>query len=70
MHMRIEWGLCTLHHGIQISMEAILAATQRDPQNDWTATQNRVNYDHVFTQAPYHCHWHCFATEYMFFFFF
>ena len=26
-------------------------ATQRDPQNDWTATQNRVNYD-VFTQAP------------------
>ena len=26
-------------------------ATQRDPQNDWTATQNGVNYD-VFTQAP------------------
>ena len=26
-------------------------ATQRDPQNDWTATQNRVNYD-VFAQAP------------------
>ena len=25
--------------------------TQRDPQNDWTATQNRVNYD-VFAQAP------------------
>ena len=25
MHMRIKWGLCTLHHGIQISMEAILA---------------------------------------------
>ena len=25
-------------------------ATQRDPQNDWTATQNRVNYD-VFAQA-------------------
>ena len=24
---------------------------QRDPQNDWTATQNRVNYD-VFAQAP------------------
>ena len=23
---------------------------QRDPQNDWTATQNRVNY-HVFAQA-------------------
>ena len=28
-------------------------ATQRDPQNDWTATQNRVNYD-VFAQAPFH----------------
>ena len=27
-------------------------ATQRDPQNDWTATQNRVNYD-VFAHAPY-----------------
>ena len=27
-------------------------ATQRDPQNDWTATQNRVNYD-VFAQAPF-----------------
>ena len=26
-------------------------AIQRDPQNDWTATQNRVNYD-VFAQAP------------------
>ena len=26
-------------------------ATQRDPHNDWTATQNRVNYD-VFAQAP------------------
>ena len=26
-------------------------ATQRDPQNDWTATQNRVNYD-VFAQVP------------------
>ena len=26
-------------------------ATQRDRQNDWTATQNRVNYD-VFAQAP------------------
>ena len=26
-------------------------ATQRDPQNDWTATQKRVNYD-VIAQAP------------------
>ena len=25
-------------------------ATQRDPQNDWTATQNRVNYD-VFAHS-------------------
>ena len=30
-------------------------ATQRDPQNDWTATQNRVNYD-VFAQAPLSIH--------------
>ena len=29
-------------------------ATQRDPQNDWTATQNRVNYD-VFAQAHQNC---------------
>ena len=28
-------------------------ATQRDPQNDWTATQNRVNCD-VFAQAALH----------------
>ena len=28
-------------------------ATQRDPQNDWAATQNRVNYD-AFAQAPLH----------------
>ena len=27
-------------------------ATQRNSQNDWTATQNRVNYD-VFAQAPF-----------------
>ena len=46
-----RWGLSALRHGIQISMEAILLATQRDPQNDWTATQNGVNYD-VFAQAP------------------
>ena len=31
----------------------IWLAIQRDPQNDWTATQNRVNYD-VFAQAPFH----------------
>ena len=33
-------------------------ATQRDPQNDWTATQNGVNYD-VFAQAPLCCWWTC-----------
>ena len=32
-------------------MEAILLATQRDPENDWAATQNRVSYD-AFAQAP------------------
>ena len=26
-------------------MEPFWLATQLDPQNDWTATQNRVNYD-------------------------
>ena len=31
---------------------AFRLATQRDPQNDWTATQNRVNND-VFAQAPF-----------------
>ena len=30
-------------------------ATQRDPQNDWTAAQNRVNND-VFAQAPLTSH--------------
>ena len=48
----VKWGLCALRHGIQISMEAFFwLATQRDPRNDWTATQNRVNYG-VFAQAP------------------
>ena len=40
-------------------------ATQRDPQKDWTATQNhRVNYD-VFAQAPLdgHLDWLHFDTE-------
>ena len=30
-------------------------ATQRDPQNDWTATENRVNYD-VFAQPSLIAH--------------
>ena len=36
------------------SMEAILACNpvQRDPQNDWTATQRRVNCD-VFVLPPF-----------------
>ena len=32
-------------------MEAILACAQRDPQKDWTTTQNRVSYD-VFARGP------------------
>ena len=35
----------------KIQWKAFWLATQRDPQNDWTATQNRVNYD-VLAQAP------------------
>ena len=35
----------------KIQWKPFWLATQRDPQNDWTATQNRVNYD-VFAQAP------------------
>ena len=46
----VQWGLCALRHGIQISTKPFWLATQRDPQNDWTATQSRVNYD-IFTQA-------------------
>ena len=41
-------------------------ATQRDPQNDWTATENRVNYD-IFAQAPvmyqYHVKCICFLIS-------
>ena len=35
----------------KLQWKPLWLATQRDPQNDWTATQNRVNYD-VFAQAP------------------
>ena len=54
---RARWkknGACT--HYVMVSKfqwKPFRLATQRDPQNDWTATQNRVNYD-VFTQAPLH----------------
>ena len=47
-------GACA--HYVMVSKfqwKPIWLATQRDPQNDWTATQNRVNYD-VFAQAPPH----------------
>ena len=37
-------------------------ATQRDPQNDWTATQNRVSYD-VFAQAPFYLEKHTFQIS-------
>ena len=33
-------------------------ATQLYPQNDWSATQNRVKYD-VFAQAPFQVGQHC-----------
>ena len=45
-------GACA--HYVMVSKfqwKPLWLATQRDPQNDWTATQNRVNYD-VFAQAP------------------
>ena len=37
-------------------------ATQQDPQNDWTATQNPVNYD-VFAQAPFVSLTQCFTAR-------
>ena len=45
-------GACT--HYVMVSTfqwKPFCLATERDPQNDWTAAQNRVNYD-VFAQAP------------------
>ena len=47
--VRREWGLCALCHVSKSQWKPFWLATQRDPQNDWTATQNRVNYD-VFAQ--------------------
>ena len=47
-------GVCA--HYVMVSKfqwKPFWLATQRDPQNDWTATQNRVNYD-VLAQAPFH----------------
>ena len=47
----ISNGACA--HNVMVSKfqwKPFWLATQRDSQNDWTATQNRVNYD-VFAQA-------------------
>ena len=46
-----QWGLCALRHGIQFQWKPFWLVTQRDPQNDWTAAQNRV-IDDVFAQTP------------------
>ena len=51
-HLTFWDGACA--HYVMVSKfqwKPFWLATQRDPQNDWTATQNRVNYD-VFAQAP------------------
>ena len=52
-HSLMQWdGACA--HYVMVSKfqwKPFWLATQRDPQNDWTATQNRVNND-VFAQAP------------------
>ena len=48
----VQNGACA--HYVMVSTfqwKPFWLATQRDPQNDWTATPNRVNYD-VFAQAP------------------
>ena len=45
-------GACA--HYVMVSKfqwKSFWLATQRDPQNDWTATQNRANHD-IFEQAP------------------
>ena len=52
--VKLLWnGACA--HYVMVSKfqwKPFWLATQRDLQNDWTATQNRVNYD-VFAQAPF-----------------
>ena len=56
MRTCMGWGLCrSCAHYVMVSnfqWKPFWLATQLDPQNDWTATQNRVNYD-VFAQAPF-----------------
>ena len=51
--VRLLDGACV--HYIMVSKfqwKPFWLATQRDRQNDWTATQNRAKYD-VFAQAPF-----------------
>ena len=48
----LKYGACA--HYVMVTKfqwKPFWLATQRDPENDWTATQTRVNYD-VFAQAP------------------
>ena len=47
-----QWGLYALRHGIQNSMEAILACHSSIQKNDLTGWQNGVNCD-VFAQATF-----------------
>ena len=48
----IENGACAHYNMVSnFQWKPFWLATQRDAQNDWTATQNSVNYD-VFAQAP------------------
>ena len=55
----IQMGLVRITLYVMVSKfqwKPFWLATQRDPQNDWTATPNRVNYD-VFAQAPLIADW-------------
>ena len=54
MFQPAQWPGACAHHVVvsNFQWKPFWLATQRDPQNDWTATQNRVNYD-VLAQAPF-----------------
>ena len=64
-----ECGLCALRHGIQISMEAILACHPAR-STEWldchpiNLMQNCANYD-VFAQAPLYMSMHCVLTWFL-----
>ena len=55
----VDWSLYAVWNGAcahyvmvsKFQWKPFWLASQRDPQNDWTATQNRVNYD-VIAHAP------------------